>query len=82
MVGRGSAMGGRVSSGASVVTGPKREISDFAALEENDTVVLPPEQRASYVVRQLLGTMMKPIQADALTEESLAVEHVEVPRWA
>lgn len=77
--------GAVTADGASIVTGPKREISDFAALEENDTVVLPPEQRASYVVRQLLGTMMKPIQADALTEESLAVEHVDLyyrPWWA
>jgi hypothetical protein len=71
--------------GASIVTGPKREITDFAALEENDTVVLPPEQRASYVVRQLLGTMMKPIHADTLNEESLSVDHVDLyyrPWWA
>ena len=49
---------------AGLIGGPRREVTDLATLEENETVVLPPEHRASYVVRQLLGTMMKPVQAD------------------
>ena len=69
----------------SLISGPKHEVTDLEALGANDTVVLPPEQRASYVVRQLLGTMMKPVQADSLTEESMTVEHVDLyyrPWWA
>jgi hypothetical protein len=70
---------------ASLIGGTKREISDLATLEENETVVLPPEQRASFVVRQLLGTMMKPVQADSVTEETMTVQHVDLyyrPWWA
>jgi hypothetical protein len=69
----------------SLIGGTRREISDLATLEENETVVLPPEQRASFVVRQLLGTMMKPVQADSVTEETMRVQHVDLyyrPWWA
>jgi hypothetical protein len=70
---------------ATLIGGTKREIGDLATLEGNDTVVLPPEQRASFVVRQLLGTMMKPVQADSVTEETMTVQHVDLyyrPWWA
>lgn len=77
--------GAPVADAAAIMVGTKREVADLDVLSENDTVVLPPEQRASYVVRQLMGTMMKPVQADSLSEESMRVQHVDLyyrPWWA
>ena len=68
-----------------IVGGPRHEVSDLAALGEDDTVVVPPEQRASYVVRQLLASMMKPVQADSITEESMTIQNIDLyyrPWWA
>ena len=47
---------------------------DPAALGEEETIVVPPEQRASAIVRQLLAKMLRPLQADAVHEESLAID--------
>jgi hypothetical protein len=47
--------------------------------------VVPPEQRASFVVRQLLTGMLKPVQADSITEESMTFEQIDLyfrPWWA
>jgi hypothetical protein len=77
--------GSATPDGATIITNPRREVSDFAALDDGETIVVPPEQRASFVVRQLLGTMMKPVQADRMDEESLVVRHVDLyyrPWWA
>ena len=77
--------GAAVADAPPMIDGPKHEVIDLATLEENETIVLPPEHRASYVVRQLLGTMMKPVQADTLLEESMSVQHVDLyyrPWWA
>lgn len=77
--------GAATPDGAAIIDGPRREISDLAVLEENETIAIPPEQRASFVVRQLLGTMMKPVQADSMSEESMRVSHVDLfyrPWWA
>ncbi len=77
--------GAPVAGAAAIIGGPRQEVSDLAALGENETIVIPPEQRASYVVRQLLATMMKPVQADSVTEESMTIENVDLyyhPWWA
>jgi len=77
--------GAPMADGASIVGGPRQEVSDLEGLNANDTIVLPPEQRASFVVRQLLGTMMKPVQADSMSEESITVQNIDLyyrPWWA
>jgi len=77
--------GAPVSDATAIVGGPRHEVSDLAALGEDDTVVVPPEQRASYVVRQLLASMMKPVQADSITEESMTIQNLDLyyrPWWA
>jgi len=53
--------GAPLASGETLVNGPRSEISDPAAMVADETVVLPPEHRASYVVRQLMGEIMKPV---------------------
>ena len=77
--------GAPVPDVTAIVGGPRHEVSDLATLSENDTVVVPPEQRASYVVRQLLASMMKPVQADSVTEESMTIQNIDLyyrPWWA
>jgi len=70
---------------AAIVTGPRQEVEDLSGLGGEDTIVLAPEQRASFVVRQLLGTMMKPVQADRIIEESMTLQNIDLyyrPWWA
>ena len=77
--------GAPVTDATAIVGGPRHEVSDLATLSEDETVVVPPEQRASYVVRQLLATMMKPVQADSVSEESMTIQNIDLyyrPWWA
>ncbi len=77
--------GAKVADAADVLSGPRDEIADPATLSADNTIVVPPEQRASFVVRQLLAEMMKPVQADRILEESLTLETIDLcyrPVWA
>jgi hypothetical protein len=77
--------GAKVIDAAAVLAGPRDEISDPATLAADETIVVPPEHRASYVVRQLLSEMLKPVQADRVIEESLTLETIDLcyrPVWA
>jgi len=77
--------GAAVADADAVLAAPHREVADPATLSSDDTVVVPPEQRASFVVRQLLAEMMKPVQADTILEESLTLETTDLvyrPIWA
>lgn len=75
-----------VVDGPSVVTGGQMtEISDPTDLAVDETIVIPPEHRASYVIRQLLAEMLKPVQADRVEEEVLTLETTDLyyrPVWA
>lgn len=74
-----------VADAQMVIQGPHAEVEDLATLGSDDTVVVPPEHRASYVIRQLLSQVMKPLQADSVSEESLTLEHTDLyyrPVWA
>jgi hypothetical protein len=77
--------GATVGNGQAIVAGPRTEVADPAALAADETIVIAPEQRASAIVRQLLARLLKPLQADTVFEESLAVEALELfyrPTWA
>ncbi|MDY7039484.1 MAG: hypothetical protein SVX38_01325 [Chloroflexota bacterium] len=54
------------------------EITDFEAFSPEGDIVVPPKVRASFVVRQLLGGMLKPVQADTLLEERVEVEKIDL----
>lgn len=74
-----------VADGAQLIGGARSEIHDVAALSENETVVIPPEQRASFVVRSVIQEVMKPIQADRLIEEMVVLEVADLyyrPIWS
>jgi hypothetical protein len=77
--------GAKVADAATVLAGPRDEVSDPATLAVDDTIVVPPDHRASFVVRQLLSEMLKPVQADRILEESLTLETIDLcyrPVWA
>jgi hypothetical protein len=67
-----------IADGAALIVGPSTEVGDPASLGVNETVVVPPEHRASSVVRQLLARMMRPLQADAVHEEALELERIDL----
>jgi hypothetical protein len=77
--------GAPVSDHATLMAGPRTEVTDIASLAADGTVVLPPEHRASYVVRQLMTEIMKPVQADKMLEEQVTLEATDLlyrPWWA
>src|SRR5688500_4792305 len=70
---------------ATLMAGPRAEVSEIATLATDGTIVLPPEQRASFVVRQLMSEIMKPVQADTMIEESVVLDATDLlyrPIWA
>jgi hypothetical protein len=77
--------GSTMNNGPELTSGPRTEVHDPSLLAADETMVVAPEQRASAIVRQLLAKLMRPLQADTVFEESLAVEHLELfyrPIWA
>jgi hypothetical protein len=77
--------GAAVAEAPNLIGNPKHEVTDLEALAAEADIVRPPEQRASFVVRQLLTGMLKPLQADVVHEESITFEYVDLyfrPWWA
>ena len=77
--------GAAVADAPTLLGNPKHEVTDLDALAAEADIVRPPEQRASFVVRQLLTGMLKPLQADVVHEESITFEYVDLyfrPWWA
>ncbi|HUG47121.1 MAG TPA: hypothetical protein VMP67_01790 [Candidatus Limnocylindria bacterium] len=77
--------GSAMDDGSELIGGPRSEVADMAALAAEGTIVVPPEQRASFVVRKALADVMKPVQADKILEESVALEATDLyyrPMWA
>jgi hypothetical protein len=77
--------GAPVTDAMKILGGPRQEVTDLAAAAGNNTVVVPPTQHASSLVRQLLASMIKPVQADTVSEESMTLEHIDLyyrPWWA
>jgi hypothetical protein len=77
--------GAPVTDATKILGGPRQEVTDLAAAAGNNTVVVPPTQHASSLVRQLLASMIKPVQADTVSEESMTLEHIDLyyrPWWA
>jgi hypothetical protein len=77
--------GAPVTDGSTAIASARVEVADPSTLGAEGTVVLPPEHRASYVMRKLMAEMMRPVQADSVTEESLTLEATDLyyrPIWA
>jgi hypothetical protein len=77
--------GAPVADAPTLIGSTKHEVTDLEALATEADIVRPPEQRASFVVRQLLTGMLKPLQADTVHEESITFEQIDLyfrPWWA
>jgi hypothetical protein len=62
-----------------LIANPRSEVSDLADLAARDNaIVVPPEIRASFVMRQVLQTMLKPVQADVIFEEVVTIEAIDL----
>ena len=70
--------GSTMGNGPALAIGPRTEVAEPSALGADGTLVIPPEQRASAIIRQLLAKLLRPLQADTVFEESLAVEALEL----
>lgn len=74
-----------VTDATTILGGPRQEVTDLGKAAENNTIVVPPTQHASSLVRQLLASMLKPVQADTIIEESITLDHIDLyyrPWWA
>ncbi len=57
----------------------RMEVTDLAEFAARDNaIVVPPEIRASFVMRQALQVMLKPVQADVIFEEVVTVEAIDL----
>lgn len=70
--------GTAVPDGAALVDGPRTEVADPASLAVDGTIVVPPEHRASFIVRKALNEVMKPVQADKILEEHIALDATDL----
>lgn len=55
---------------------PATPIEDLLAFQPEGILVVPPQKRASMIVRQLLGEMMKPFDADVIHREVVEVDPI------
>ncbi|MGQ0604672.1 MAG: hypothetical protein ACT4QE_23580 [Anaerolineales bacterium] len=61
------------------LTFSKTEIADLAAFQPEGTLVVPPQVRATAVVRQVMAEVVKPVQqAQVIHEERVEVENIEL----
>ncbi len=64
---------------SSLIGDSRVEVTDLADFTARDnTIVVSSEIRASYVMRQALQTMLKPVQADVIFEEAVNVEAIDL----
>jgi len=63
---------------AALLAAAHAEVTDPAALGGGDAIVVPPEQRASFVVRTALAAVMKPVQADKILEETISLDATDL----
>jgi len=74
-----------MTDATTILGGSRQEVTDLGKAAENNTIVVPPTKHASSLVRQLLASMLKPVQADTIIEESMTLEHIDLyyrPWWA
>jgi hypothetical protein len=56
----------------------KREILETEELREGNTIVMPAKIKASYLTRDLLSDMMKPLKAEEITLEELTISKLHL----
>jgi hypothetical protein len=56
----------------------REELTDLTAFEPEKAIVVPPETRASFIVRQVLSDMLKAVQADVIHEDLVEVKTIDL----
>jgi hypothetical protein len=73
------AVSGEKGDFSQLVGGAKFEVTDLAGFAPaSNAVVITPEIRASFVMRQVLQAMFKPVQADVVFEEVVTIEAIDL----
>ena len=67
-----------VAAGADYVKKDKTELTDLAGLGTGDAIVVAPQLTAAKVVKSLLATMIKQVQADKVLDESTTIEMLDL----
>ena len=63
-----------VAVGAEYIQKDKTELADLAGLATGETIVVAPQLTAAKVIKALLTTMLKQVQADRMLEEATTIE--------
>jgi hypothetical protein len=72
------AMTGEKTDFSKYLSVSKTEIADLAAFAPEGVLVVPPQVRATAVVRQVMTEVVKPVQAQVIHEERVDVETVDL----
>jgi hypothetical protein len=56
----------------------KTELTDLASVMSGDALVVPPQTQATKIVKSILATLIKPIQADKILEEVTTIETLDL----
>jgi hypothetical protein len=64
--------------GADFVQKEKTEVTDLSPLSTGDVLVVVPQLSAAKIARSVLASMIKPIQADKILEETVAIETLDL----
>ncbi len=64
--------------GADFVQKDKTEVTDLTPLSTGDVLVVVPQLSAAKIARSVLASMIKPIQADKILEETVAIETLDL----
>lgn len=67
-----------VVTGADYVTKDKTELTDLSGLGTGEAIVVAPQLTAAKIVKSLLATMIKQVQADRVLEESTTIEILDL----
>ncbi len=67
-----------VAAGADYVKKDKTELVDLATLNTGEAIVVAPQLTAAKVLKSLLATMVKQVQADQVLEESTTIETLDL----
>ena len=72
-------LSGEAQELGSLIGNARSEVTDLTDLAARDgVIVVPPEIRASFVMRQALQAMLKPLQADVIFEEVVTIEAIDL----
>ncbi len=70
---------GTIQDLSNLLSGSWTEVTDLAGFASRDNaIVVPPEIRASFVMRMALQPMLKPVQADVIFEEVVTIEAIDL----